>query len=74
MSDFPKGGDISSTRAWLDKKGFAGVFLEWEADAIFGLDKTDILTSVPGENGLKLWGFLSTARQTTGKTNIICSF
>ena len=68
MSDFPKGGDISSTRTWLDKKGFTGFFDGWEADAILGLDKTDIQTSVPGENGLKLWGFLNTARQTTGKT------
>ena len=68
MSDFPKGGDISSTRTWLDKEGFIGVFGGWKADAILGLDKTDIQTSIPGENGLKLWGFLNTARQTTGKT------
>ncbi len=66
MSDFPKGGDISSTRAWLDNEGFIGFFDGWKADAILGLDKTDIQTSVPGENGLKLWGFLNTARQTTG--------
>ena len=69
MSDFPKGGDISLTRAWLDKEGFIGVLGGWKADAILGLDKTDIHTSVPGENGLKLWGFLNTARQTTGKNN-----
>jgi hypothetical protein len=73
MVDFPKGGDISTTRIWLDKEGFIGVFGGWKADAILGLDATDILTSVPGENGLKLWGFLNTTRQTTGKKNIICS-
>ena len=66
MSDFPRGGDVATTRAWLDKEGFTGVFLEWKADAIIGLDKSDILTSVPGEYGLMLWGFLNTARQTTG--------
>ncbi len=65
MSDFPKGGDIQDTRAWLDKEGFVDVFKgSWKADAILGLDKSDILSFVPGEDGLKLWGFLNTARQT----------
>jgi len=27
MNDFPKGGDVSATRAWLDKKGFGGLFV-----------------------------------------------
>lgn len=67
MSDFPKGGGIEETRAWLDKKGFLGVFEGWEADAILGLEKSDILSGVPGENGLKLWGFLNTARQQSCK-------
>ncbi len=62
MSDYPKGGDIQATRDWLDKESFAGVFSGWKADAILGLEKSDILSSVPGENGLKLWGFLKTAR------------
>lgn len=68
MSDFPKGGGIEETRAWLDKKGFLGVFEECEADAILGLDKADIITIVPGQNGLKLWGFLNTARQQSCKS------
>ena len=34
MSDFPKGGDVVSTRDWLDRKGFVGLFVGWEADAI----------------------------------------
>jgi len=63
MSDFPKGGDIGATRTWLDRKGFDGIFVGWEADAILGLEKSDVLTVLPGENGLKLWGFLNTARQ-----------
>ena len=67
MSDYPKGGDVDLTRTWLDSEGFVGFFSSWKADAILGLDKTDILNFVPGENGLKLWGFLNTARQTTGK-------
>lgn len=66
MSDFPKGGDVATTREWLDKKGFKEILVGWKADAILGLDRTDILASVPGENGLKLCGFLNTARQTTG--------
>lgn len=62
MSDYPKGGDIQTTRKWLDKEGFTGVFQGWKADAILGLDKDDIRDEVPGENGRKLWGFLNTAR------------
>ncbi len=52
MGDYPKGGDVEATRAWLDKKGFVGVFTGWEADAILGLEKTDILNIVKGEAGL----------------------
>ena len=67
MSDYPKGGDIASTRAWLDKKGFIGIFNNWEADAILGLPEEKIMVKVPGERGEILWGFLNTASQTTGK-------
>ena len=61
MTDFPKGGNVDATRDWLDKKGFMSFFVGWEADAISGLERSDITTMVPGENGLKLWGFLNTA-------------
>jgi hypothetical protein len=37
MSDFPKGGDVGSTRVWLTKKGFAGVFVDWEADSVVSI-------------------------------------
>ncbi len=69
MSDFPKGGDIQATRDWLDKEGFSGKFLNWEADAILGLvEKTDVIRLVGDEvEGLKLWGFLNTARQTPAR-------
>jgi hypothetical protein len=63
MSDFPKGGDIQATRAWLDKKGFTGQFTGWEADAILGQDKSDIIAMLGNVEGLRLWGFLNTARQ-----------
>ena len=68
MSDFPKGSDIEATRAWLDRKGFEGLFVGWEADAILGLERTDILV-LGGENGLMLWGLLNIARITTGTFN-----
>ena len=64
MTDFPRGGDIAATRAWLDTKGFTGIFVGWAADAILGLERADVNTMVSGENGLKLWGFLNTARAT----------
>ncbi len=65
MSDFPKGGDIEATRAWLDKECFEGVFIGWKADALLGLEERHILAH-GGENGLMLWGLLNTARITTG--------
>jgi arsenate reductase-like glutaredoxin family protein len=66
MSNFPKEGDIQATRAWLDKKGFRGKFIDWEADSILGQEKSDIIRLVGNEvEGLRLWGFLNTARQTS---------
>ena len=62
MSDFPKGGDIETTRAWLDKEGFFHVLKGWKADAIIGLEEEKLLRLVPGEDGWRLWGFLNTAR------------
>ena len=64
--DYPKGGDVGAARAWLDKEGFDDYFKGWKADAILGMDKSDILNLVPGEKGLQLWGLLSTARTTAG--------
>ena len=66
MSDFPKKGDIETTRAWLDSKGFHNLFVGWEAEAILGLDKSDIIELVQGENSFKLWGFLNTAKAVKG--------
>jgi hypothetical protein len=63
MTDFPKGGDIEATRAWLDKKGFENTFFGWEADAILGADKEDILAQ-GGDKAIMLWGLLNTARIT----------
>ena len=62
MSDFPIGGDSIATRAWLDKKGFRNVFNGFEAESIMGLDKDDIISMVSGDNGLRLWGLLNTAK------------
>jgi hypothetical protein len=43
MSDFPKGCNIASTRAWLEGKEFEGLFVGWSAIALLGADKEDIL-------------------------------
>ncbi len=65
MSDFPKGGDIQATRDWLDKEGFTETFIGWEADAILGLERTHIIHLLGDiTEGLKLWGFINTAKQT----------
>lgn len=64
MSDFPKGGDIKATRRWLDGEGFQGLFMNWKADALLGLERADILGRFENEEeGLRLLGFLNTARQ-----------
>ena len=63
MSDFPKGGDVAITRVWLDKKGFAELFVGWEADAILGADKIDIIEMAGKDEGRRLWGFINIARQ-----------
>lgn len=67
MSDFPKGGDIEATRAWLDGKGFRGLFINWEADAIFGKSDEYIKSKFPGtpegqDQAERLCGLLATAR------------
>jgi len=72
MSDFPKGGDIVATRAWLDKEGFSGVFTGWKADAILGKSDDFIKSKFPAteegqERGDILCGLLNTARQPTGQ-------
>ena len=66
ISDFPRGGDIEATRAWLDKEGFQGLFVGWEADALFGADKAYILKKAGEDAGEMFWGLLHTARITIG--------
>ena len=77
MSDFPRGGDVEATTAWLDKKGFQGLFVGWEADAILGADKAYILKKAGKDAGEMFWGLLNTARATTGTlyltVGIFCS-
>lgn len=67
MSDYPKGGDIQTTRVWLDKEGFTGVFSGWKADAILGKPDEYIKAKFPqsteGQGKAEiLCGLLNTAR------------
>jgi hypothetical protein len=69
MSDFPKGGDVETTRLWLDGKGFRGLFIDWEADAILGKSDKYIKSQFPSSpegqyQAERLCGLLTTARQT----------
>ena len=57
MSDFPKGGDIEETTAWLDKDDFEGIFAGWKADAILGANKTYILKKAGEDEGESFGGF-----------------
>ena len=70
MSDFPKGRDIVSTRAWLDKKGFEGLFVGWKADALLGLEERHVQANGGGD-WLKLGGLLNTARNIKGNISVL---
>jgi len=48
----------------VDKEEFREVLKGWKADAIIGLEEENLLRLIPGEQGLRLWGFLNTARST----------
>jgi hypothetical protein len=72
MSDFPKGGDVGVTRAWLEKEGFSDVFIGniWKAadDALLGKVDEFIKSKFPSteegqERAEVLCGLLNTARQ-----------
>ena len=67
MSDFPFGGDAAALRAWLDKHNFdREVLQDYNADALMGLSKGDLLDELTPKHGLRLWGLLETARRTGG--------
>eukprot|EP01035_Chromulina_nebulosa_P044669 gene44669-60490_t len=70
MSDFPKGGDVKVTRAWLDQEGFFDVFKGniWKADALLGKDDEFIKSKFPSteegqERAEVLCGLLNTAKR-----------
>jgi len=69
-SDFSVNGDIGVTRDWLASKGFAGKFVNWDANALLGSDKVDILAE-GGEKGVMLWGLLNSGRQKTEGASVI---
>ena len=67
MSDFPKRGSVQETRAWLSANGFRDdELVGWNADALIGADKGDILLELPAREARRLWGLLNTAKQTSG--------
>lgn len=70
MSDFPHGGDIEATRAWLDKEGYVGLFNGWEADTLLGTFEEDVRSKFESspedqERADSLWGLLDTARRSS---------
>ena len=71
MSDFPNGGDVASSRVWLDSQRFEGLFVGWNADALLGADKAYILKHAGEDEGERLWGLLQTARRIAGKLSVL---
>jgi hypothetical protein len=66
MSTFPKGANAAVTRVWLDEKGFQDMLIDWDAEALMGSDKSDLLNLIPGEQGIRLWSLLNAARNQSG--------
>ncbi len=67
MSDFPTNGDIPSTRAWLDAKGFRDVLKDWTGEMILGLERGDFETELGNVDPTvrrQLWSLLNIARRT----------
>lgn len=69
-SDFPNGGSVAKTREWLDKKGFKGRYVGWEAQALLNLEERDILSKFPlpdeKNKADMLLGLLKAAKETEG--------
>jgi hypothetical protein len=71
MSDFPNGGDVASSRVWLDSQRCERLFVGWNADALLGADKAYILKHAGEDEGERLWGLLQTARRIAGKLSVL---
>ena len=84
MSDFPKGGDIQkeeiSARNKLDKKGFTGKLVGWDADEILGKsdgsNKSKSADNTPEEQEIaeRLCNRLKIGRQTAVQQGKILFF
>ena len=75
MSDFPRGGDVPATRAWLDKEGFTGIFVGWKTDALLGKSDEFVkskFSATDNDRAEMLCGLLNTARQSAGKFTHFC--
>jgi hypothetical protein len=65
--DFPHGQDKAAVMDWLNISEFDATvqekFKKYNADALMGLEKDDIIELLGQDEGLRLWALLHTAKQ-----------
>ena len=65
-------GSAADVAEWLGTKLFAAPivdnFANWDAEAMLGVTDIDLLLRIiPGNEGIRLWALLNTARNLQGK-------
>ena len=68
---FPVDGTAVEIREWLRNEKFNEEtiqnFEDWNAAAMLGVSETDLKMKVTGDDGIRLWSLLNTARSLQGK-------
>ena len=71
---FPVTGSAADVAEWLQIEGFDKTiidsFAKWNAMAMLGVTDIDLLLRIiPGNEGIRLWSLLNTARSLQSKFN-----
>ena len=68
---FPLTGKAADVAHWLRSEDFKEAtiqsFTKWTAGAMLGVTETDLKMKVTGDEGIRLWSLLNTARNLQGE-------
>ena len=68
---FPLTGKVADVAKWLRTKYFTELtienFAKWDAEDMLSVSETDLKTKVTGDEGIRLWALLNTARNLQGE-------
>ena len=68
---FPLTGKVADVAEWLRTKDFTELtienFAKWDAEDMLSVSETDLKTKVTGDEGIRLWALLNTARNLQGE-------